>query len=199
MSNLEVNKGDEFIIGLDISGSMGTTDCPGGMTRIAYTLETLRTFSVEAAKYDPDGVSFYLFGASLQVFKDVTSDVISSKLTNIQLEPATQTHLAISGAYDEHKTKGSQQTFLLLFTDGAPSDAQAVKDAIVKITNDVKDPLEFRIAFITVGERPADLDAFLTDLDDNLVAKDGAKHDIVDVKKIGEVDFMAAIAGALTD
>lgn len=196
MSNLELNKGDQFIIGLDISGSMGTSDCPGGMTRINYTLETVKVFVREAAKWDPDGVSFYPFGATVHAFPDLQPDDIDSKLVGIKLEGATMTHLAVARAYAEHKAKNNEQTFFMIFTDGEPSDPDALKKAIIDITTDVKDEKEFRIAFLTVGIRSAGLDAYLTALDDDLK---GAKYDIVDVKKLEDVDFMAAVNGALTD
>lgn len=196
--NLELNKGDQFIIGLDISGSMGSTDTPGSMSRYLYSLETLKTFVREAAKWDPDGVSFYLFGAKLQAFRDLKPEEIDSKLKGIKLEGATMTHLAIDAAYAEHKDKKNEQTFFMLFTDGEPSDPDAVRQSIIKITNDVKDEKEFRIAFITVGNRSPELDAWLTALDDTLT-QSGAKYDIVDVKKLEDVDFMAAVDGALND
>ena len=195
-ANLELNKGDQFIIGLDISGSMGSTDCPGGMSRFAYTLETLKTFVREAAKWDPDGVSFYPFGARVHAFPDMKPDDIDAKIATLKLEGATMTHLAINEAYAEHKRKKNEQTFLMVFTDGDPSDPDAVKKAIIDITNDVKDQKEFRIAFLTVGVRTATLEAFLTGLDDDLK---GAKYDIVDVQRLEDVDFMAAVDGAIND
>ncbi|HET8668870.1 MAG TPA: hypothetical protein VFM10_12875, partial [Terriglobales bacterium] len=67
-NNLELNKGDDFIIGLDISGSMQATDCPGGASRIAYSIESFKTFANEAAKWDTDGVSLYAFGARVHTF-----------------------------------------------------------------------------------------------------------------------------------
>lgn len=195
-NNLELNKGDQFIIGLDISGSMSMTDCPGGASRYNYTLETVRTFVAEAAKWDEDGISFYQFGATVQAHRDLQPDQIDAKLKNPKFEGMTRTDLVIQAAWKEHQEKTNGQTFLLLFTDGSPSDGQAVKRAIIDITNAVKDEREFRIAFITVGQRDAQLDQWLTDLDDNLT---GAKYDIVDVKKLEEVDFLAAVNGALTD
>lgn len=198
MSNLEVNKGDEFIIAYDISGSMNTVDCPGGLSRLVYTRETLKTFIGEAAKFDPNGVSVYLFGATVHAYRDLTPQQVDEKLSNIKTEGATQTHLAIQAAFAEHKEKGSKQTFLILFTDGAPSDSEAVKQTIIDITKKVADPMEFRIAFITVGVVADDLRAYLTELDDTLT-QSGAAHDIVDVKAIDEVDFMAAVNGALND
>lgn len=198
MSNLEINKGDEFIIAYDISGSMQTTDCPGGLSRLVYTRETLKTFISEAAKFDPNGVSVYLFGATVHAHRDLTPEQIEEKLGNIKTEGATRTDLAILAAFAEHKEKGSKQTFLIIFTDGEPSDAEATKNAIIDVTKKVSDPMEFRIAFITVGVVSSELRAYLTELDDTLT-QSGAAHDIVDVKAIDEVDFMAAINGALTD
>ena len=125
-------------------------------------------------------------------------DDIDAKIGRLSLEAATMTHLAVNRAYAEHKAKKNEQTFLLIFTDGQPSDPEALRNEIISITNDVKDEKEFRIAFITVGQRSASLDAYLTALDDDLT-KAGAKYDIVDVKRLEEVDFMAAVNGALTD
>lgn len=200
MSNLEVNKGDEFIFGLDISASMQATDTDGGQTRIATSLETFKTFATEASKYDPDGISLYLFGAKVHAYPNVTPAQFAEKLNGVASlrEGFTMTHLVIKAAWDEHKAKGSKQTFLLLFTDGEPSDRAAVEKSIIDITNAVADPLEFRIAFITVGERDPSLNDYLTQLDDGLKSA-GAKHDIVDVKDIREVDFNAAVDGALND
>lgn len=196
VQNLELHKGDQFIIGLDISGSMGATDCPGGMSRISYTLETLKTFVAEAAKWDPDGVSFYPFGATCHAYPDMLPADIDAKIKGIKLESATMTHLAIREAYAEHVRKNNGQTFLMIFTDGEPSDPESVKSEIIRITNAVKDEKEFRIAFLTVGQRSPEIDRYLTMLDDDLK---GAKYDIVDVKRIEDVDFMAAVNGALTD
>lgn len=198
MSNLELNKGDQFIIGLDISRSMETQDCPGGMNRLAYTLETVKIFVREAAKWDPDGVSFYLFGATVHAYPDLLPDDIDTKLKALKTEGATMTHLAVDRAFAEHTAKKSEQTFLMIFTDGEPSHPDGLKRSIIEITKAVKDPNEFRIAFLTVGVRSAALDAYLINLDDTLT-NDGAKYDIVDVKRLEEVDFMEAVNGALTD
>lgn len=199
-NNIELNKGDQFIIGLDISGSMGTTDCPGGASRIAYSIENLKVFVTEAAKWDPDGVSFYPFGASVHAFRDQKPEDIDTNIAAFskKLEGMTRTDLAITKAFEEHVEKGNEQTFLLIITDGDPSDRQAVEDAIIKITNTVADEKEFRIGFVTVGVRSSSLDHWLTELDDNLTQK-GAKYDIVDVKRLEDVDFYAAVEGALND
>lgn len=198
-NNLELNKGDDFIVALDISGSMQANDCPGGLSRTAYALEQFKTFANEAAKWDTDGVSVYGFGVEVHPFTDVQEGNLEATLNKVKglpYEGATMTHLVIDAAYQEHKRQNNEQTVLLLFTDGEPSDQSAVFSTIAKITNEVKDEREFNISLITVGQRSSSLEAFLSKLDD---AIPGAKYDIVDVKKLEEVDFYKAFDGALND
>lgn len=199
--NLELNKGDQMIVAIDISASMRATDCPlgtGGVSRIGYVLETLPAFLTEAQKYDPDGVSIYLFGQRLQAFPDMQADQINAKLSGISnhLEGMTMTHLAINAAYAEHTKKKSEQTFLFLFTDGEPSERESVEQAIINITKDVKDENEFRIGFILVGQTPGELNSWLTSIDDDL-SKKGAKYDIVSCGRLEKNDFLNAVSSAL--
>lgn len=194
-SNFELDKGDQFIVAFDTSGSMQTADC-GGDTRFNYVLETMRVFIREASKWDPDGVSFYAFSSKLQEFPDIQSvEEIDQKIAALRPGGNTQTHLAIQAAYAEHARKGSAQTFFLVFTDGEPSDPVAVQRAIVDITNKVKDEKEFRISILTVGERSSELNRWLDDLDNKLT---GAKFDIVAVNKLEEVDFQSAVDNAIS-
>ena len=88
------------------------------------------------------------------------------------------------------------QTVFFVATDGEPNDEGSVFDTIAGISGQLKDEHEFAVSFLTVGKRSAGLEAFLAKLDD---AVPGAKHDIVDVKRLEEVDFMAAFSGALHD
>lgn len=195
--NMELNVGDNFIFGVDVSGSMGTADCPGGMKRIEYLKEKTITFAKEASKYDPDGIDVITFGHSVTPYKGVTAEKAEELIGKFQAdEMSTDTAGLIRKAYEMHKAGGYPQTVLFVATDGAPSSKDAVKQAIVDITNDVKEEHEFNISFLTVGNIDAGLRSFLTELDDDLKA---AKYDIVDVKSLEEVDFIQAFAGALND
>lgn len=197
-NNLELNKGDDFIIALDVSASMQANDC-NGATRTQYLLEQFGVFVKEASKYDTDGVSLYAFGQKVTKFSDVAVDKLDetiSKLKALPYEGMTMTHLVIADAYAEHVARNNEQTVLMIFTDGEPTDSDAVFKAIADITNKVKDEREFNISFITVGQRTASLEAWLSKLDDALP---GAKYDIVDVKRLEEVDFYKAFDGALND
>lgn len=194
--NFEVHKGDQFILALDASGSMNATDTPSGESRFKYALETFKVFVQEANKLDPDGVSFYSFqGNKVDQHADVkTTDEIDQMIKKLTPGGGTPTDKAIAAAYKEHKAKGSAQTLFIMVTDGEPSDPEAVKKTCIDITNDIKNEMEFRISIVTVGNRSAELDKWLEDLDEHL---DGAKYDIIDISKMEEVDFQQACANAI--
>jgi Mg-chelatase subunit ChlD len=196
-SNLELDTGDNIIFGLDISASMQTTDTPTGAMRIDYAKEKAITLAQEASKYDADGIDLLTFGHSVTPYKNVSADKAAEVIGKLRAnEGATQTHLLIQEAYKLHKASGSEQTVLMIVTDGQPSDPAAVKSTIVGITKELKNEHEFAISILTVGNPDAGLTTFLTSLDDDLK---GAAHDIVDVKKLEEVDFVSAFSGALHD
>lgn len=192
---LELNQGDDFIFLLDVSGSMSTTDTPTGQSRYDFAKEKALAFCNEAAKIDTDGISIYRFGHQITKFSDITPDKIESAFVGGPNEMSTDTAGAISAAWAEHKERKNEQTFVLIVTDGAPNDKEAVKKTIIDITHSVKDEREFNISFLQVGNDQS-VAAFLSALDDDLK---GAKYDIVDVKRLEEVDFMAAVAGAMND
>lgn len=197
MSQLELNKGDNFIFAVDVSASMGQKDCPGGLSRIEYLKEKTIQFAREATNWDEDGIDVITFGHSINVLKNVNAQVAADTIGALKAnEGSTDTAGAIAAAYKRHKETASKQTVLFLATDGEPNDRAAVKKTITDIANGLADEHEFAISFLTVGNIDSSLQSFLTELDDDLK---GAKHDIVDVKHLEEVDFMAAFAGALHD
>jgi Mg-chelatase subunit ChlD len=198
MSQFELNKGDNFIFAIDVSGSMQATDTPAGASRIEYLKEQVITFAREASKWDEDGIDVISFGHQVKVFEKVTAEKAGDIIGGLKAtESQTRTDLVITKAYELHKAGGYKQTVLFLATDGEPTGTtdEAVKDAIRAIASDVKDEHEFAISILTVGVPSASLQSFLTELDDSLKAK----HDIVDVKALESVDFIAAFAGALHD
>lgn len=196
-NNLELNKGDNFIFGVDVSGSMSTTDCPNGMSRIEYLKEKVILFANEASKWDEDGIDVLAFGHQVTAHTGVTAEKAADIISKLQAnEMSTDTASVIKKAWELHKAGNKEQTVLFIATDGNPNDREAVKKVIIDITNLVGDEREFNISFLTVGSIDAGLRAFLTALDDDLK---GAKYDIVDVKTLEEVDFISAFAGALND
>lgn len=195
-NNLELNKGDNFIFAVDVSGSMAQKDCPGGAARIEFLKENVVTFAKEASKWDSDGIDVLTFGHQVTVHKGITAEKAEELIRGFKAnEGSTDTAGVIAKAWELHKAGGYEQTVCFVATDGEPNDRNKVMETIRDIAANVKDPREFALSFLTVGNIDAGLRAFLTDLDDNLKAK----HDIVDVKALTDVDFMAAFAGAIND
>lgn len=188
---LELKKGDQIQFLIDRSGSMDTRDCEGD-SRYNYAAEKVKVIVKGAAQFDPDGVSIHFFNHKVESHKNVaTVEEVNELIAKHRPGGNTATDLAIQAAWKEHQTSKSSQTFVFVITDGEPSNPSAVERAIVNITNSVSSPEEFRLSFLTVGERSSGLDAWLTGLDSNLK---GAKYDIVGVEKLEDVDFESAVA-----
>jgi len=151
-NNLELNKGDNFIFGMDVSGSMASTDCPGGVSRINYLKEKVKQFAGEASKWDDDGIDILTFGQKITPYQNVTAEKASEIINALKANEAmTDTAGLIRKAWELHKAGKYPQTVLFVATDGEPSDRAAVKQAIIDITNAVGDEREFNISFLTVG------------------------------------------------
>lgn len=198
--NLELNKGDQFIFAIDVSRSMESQDCPANLSRINYCKEQTKQFATEAGKYDPDGADYLTFGEKVTTYWNQTPEQAHTLIDSLQAnEGATDTAGAISVAWaraQELRSQGvTDNIVLFVVTDGAPSDRDAVKTVIRGIAETLTNGEEFGISFLTVGNIDKNLSDFLTDLDDNL----NAKHDIVDVKNLNNVNFMQAFSGAIHD
>lgn len=199
-NNLELNVGDQFIFALDVSRSMGMTDCPGNKSRIEFSKESARLFASEAAKYDPDGADYFTFGEKITPYLNQTEAQAHALITGLQAnEGSTDTAGVIAAAWGrakELRASGvTDNIVLMIVTDGAPNDPEAVKTTIRGIADTLDNGEDFGIIFLTVGKIDSALRSFLTDLDDNL----NAKHDIVDVKDFMEVNFAQAFDGATHD
>lgn len=196
MSQLELNKGDNFVFCVDVSASMQTKDC-GGRSRIETLKEKVILFAREASRWDTDGIDVLTFGQTITEYPNVTGDKASDIIGALKANEAmTDTASVIARAFAMHKAGGYPQTVCFLATDGAPSDRDAVKREIVRISKELRDEHEFAISFLTVGSIDPALQEFLSALDDDLKE---AAFDIVDVKALADVDFLQAFAGALHD
>jgi hypothetical protein len=206
MSQIEIDPNKQYILAGDISGSMDSTDSKcAGLTRYNYMLEKFKSFIKVSEDYDPDGPTVILFGEHVQIFRNTNLHAIDEKLSKVSFEGFTNTDKVIDEAFKLHREekaelakqgKAHQGTVLMLFTDGAPTNRAAVGRSIVAIANTIDRREEFSIVFLTVGTIAPDLQDWLTMIDDNLKE---AKLDIVDVKAIEDVTFLAAVKGALTD
>jgi hypothetical protein len=194
---LELKKGDHIIVAVDMSGSMGELDpkC-NGLRKWVWMEETLLSYVKAAEGFDPTGISVHFFADRVESYENQT-DPAKVKVMFERHSPGGNTHTerVVQSAWNEH-LRVARPTYLLVFTDGAATDRQALFAMIVTITKQMKDPEEFRIAFLPIGTPDADLAAFLDELDEGM-EKHGATEDIVAVIDPSKVDFEGAIADAI--
>jgi hypothetical protein len=212
VNQYEINVGDNLQWWIDASGSMQTSDCIDEITkakvsRIKYATSHAIQYVKDGSKYDPDGTDVGRFGSSVEVFEKVTADKAESIITKIQAhEGSTRTDLAIRRAWEMHKSGGHKQTVAFFLTDGAPTglrdgDRDVTQEEVKRIIRGIASELvalaskastpeeadgiklSFALSFLTVGIRDETLNAFLTDIDDNL----NAELDIVDVTPLNEI------------
>lgn len=179
----------DFILIGDASGSMGTTDMPGGRSRWAYMQESMMSFARDLAAYDTDGVGLVLFGGSNVTAVDGQSaaDIEAafaarSPRGGTPLAEALEAALKLAG-------KSDKKDFIMVFTDGVPDDKARAAAVITAASNRQETDDALTILFVQVGH-DRDATAYLQRLDDDLKGK----FDIVDAKTMDEAEKFATTA-----
>lgn len=185
LKNLDI----EFL--LDKSGSMGTNrDCAGGKSRWEAAQETVLAIATGCAKFDPDGITVVPFASSHKVYESVTADKVAQVFAENDPSGGTNTAGVLKArfeAYQARKAAGkAKSTCMIVMTDGAPDDQQAVAKVIIDFTKTLQSDDEMAVQFIQVG-KDANASKFLAFLDDEL-GKQGAKYDICDTVQLEDVE-----------
>lgn len=192
----------DFILLLDKSGSMATTDMPGGKSRWAAAKETTLALAAKCAEYDKDGITVIPFAGSHKEYKNVTAGVDKVNQIFEENEPSSSTNTAgvLEHVLNGYFTNPAKPIIVLCITDGKPDSQEHVEKVIIEATKKMKNDGEIGLSFIQIGNDPGARD-FLKTLDDGLEAK-GAKFDIVDTKTTEEMEGMTltdVVLAALND
>lgn len=180
----------DFIVCVDVSGSMGENDMPGGKTRWEYMQETALSFVRDVEKFDSDGIDIITFGGSnIECHQGVTSQKVKDVFASRSPRGSTPLAQALTAAFAA-AGKSSKKDFILVFTDGVPDDGAAAAEVIKKQANSQETDDACTVLFVQVG-RDAGATAYLRKLDDQLT---GAKFDIVDAKTMEEAEKFATTA-----
>ncbi|OUL29607.1 hypothetical protein BV372_22980 [Nostoc sp. T09] len=196
----------DYTLIIDQSASMATIDQKNGRSRWTALQESTFALAARCEEFDLDGITIYLFAKGFKRYDHVTVDQIKHIFTeNI---PGDTTNLAgvlqdAINNYFQRKADGKTKPageVILVVTDGAPGDRQAVFEVIIKATQRLENPQELRISLIQVG---ADSKAtkFLHAIDDELQSV-GAKFDICDTITLDELEEMSltdVLIKAITD
>jgi hypothetical protein len=184
----------DYTLIIDKSGSMSTSDQPGGKTRWEIAQESTLALARKCEEIDPDGITVYLFSGRFRRYDNVTSDKVSQVYQ--ENEPMGRTDLAsvlqdALNNYFQRKVAGrakSNGETILVITDGEPDDRKSVMRQIIEASHQIDRDDELAISLIQVGkDRKAT--EFLRALDDQLETA-GAKFDIVDTITIDKMEDM---------
>ena len=198
-------KGRDFVLLVDNSGSMERSDTRTGRTRFKEAEEATIALAAKAIKYDPDGLTLYIFNTKFVREENVTSAERVAKVFD-ENEPTGSTGLDyvladVFKSYLDRKAKGQAKPegeICVIITDGEPDSPEVVKSQIEKFTQSLDKDEEYGILFIQSG-RDHSAHSYLKSLDDGLSK---AKFDIVDVvtmDEVGERSLTEVLAGAISD
>ncbi|MDJ0677245.1 MAG: VWA domain-containing protein [Calothrix sp. MO_167.B42] len=187
----------DYTLIIDKSGSMSTPDQVGGKSRWEIAQESTLALARKCEKFDPDGITVYVFSGRFKRYDDVTS----AKVAQIFLEndPSGTTNLAgvlqdATNNYFQRKATGNTKPngeTILVITDGEPDDRRAVFEVIVNASRQMERDEELGISLIQVGS-DAQATQFLKALDDKMEGV-GAKFDICDTITLDDMEDMSLI------
>ncbi|BAY86777.1 von Willebrand factor type A [Calothrix parasitica NIES-267] len=196
----------DYTLIIDKSGSMSTPDQKGGKSRWEVMQESTLALARKCEKFDPDGMTVYLFSGRFKRFDDVTSQKVEQIF--MENDPAGTTNLAgvLKDATDNYfKRKAAGQTkangeTIIVVTDGEPDDRKAVFEVIVNASHQMEKDEELGISLVQVGTDPQAM-KFLKALDDQMESV-GAKFDICDTITFDDMEDMSLVevlTNAITD
>ncbi len=187
----------DYTLIIDKSGSMSTPDQVGGKSRWEIAQESTLALARKCEKFDPDGITVYVFSGRFKRYDDVTS----AKVAQIFLEndPSGTTNLAgvlqdATNNYFQRKANGQTKPngeTILVITDGEPNDRKAVFKVIIDASRQMERDEELGISLIQVGSDP-EATNFLKALDDKMEGV-GAKFDICDTITLDDMEDMSLI------
>ena len=180
----------DFVIAIDISGSMGEPVKAGSdTTRYQAVQESAMAMIRDAQQIDQDGLGLVLFGREVVSFDGVTADKAREVFANHSPRGSTPLAEALDAAF-ALAGKSDKKDMIIVFTDGVPDDKAAAAARIIKQANSQANDDDCTVLFIQVGDDAA-ATAYLKSLDDDLK---GAKFEIVDAKTVAEADAFATTA-----
>lgn len=179
MTTEELKKYD-FIVLVDKSGSMSTTDCPGGKSRWDYAQENVLAIARECQKYDDNGITVGVFANKLKLYENVTdgAGMLEKIFAENQPGGSTDTAGAVDHVIQEYLSSDKSKPIIcVIITDGTPDSEPDLVKVIVNATKKITTREEIGLEFVQIG-KDFHAHAFLDRLDNNLTAE-GAKLDIV--------------------
>jgi uncharacterized protein with von Willebrand factor type A (vWA) domain len=199
MTEEQLKMYDIYIL-IDKSGSMSTPDVDG-KERWDAAREQTETWARAAQKWDADGISVGFYNNSFKIHENVTAERVADIFKEHTPGGSTDTDKPLDHILNNYLTNRKKPILVFVITDGGANDQSRVARVIADATKKMNDDSEIGIQFLQIGKDSA-ATKFLQFLDDELVAKYGAKFDVVDTNTFEvaqEMSFFDLCVKTLSD
>ena len=177
----------QYTLIVDKSGSMSTTDMPGGKSRWSAMQENTLALARKIDQLDPDGITVYVFSGGFKRYDNVTSATVEQIFNENDPSGSTALHKVLEAALSDWASRRPPEgETILVVTDGEPDDRKEVMRQIIEYSRKMDADEELAISFIQIGSAQ-EASRFLRLLDDELQGA-GAKFDIVDTVTPDDMD-----------
>ena len=177
-----------YVIIVDKSGSMSTSDCPGGKSRWDYCQEGVNDIARKCDALDPDGIDVYVFASKFKKYSNVHADMVEKIFSENEPNGSTNLTDVLKDALDNYFKHPEMPVTIVIVTDGTPDDEHSLLNLIVNTTKKMEADEQIGMTFVQVGKDAAARN-YLKKLDDGLRGL-GAKFDIVDTVTFEEMEEM---------
>jgi uncharacterized protein YegL len=163
---------------VDNSASMGTKDCPGGISRWQWCKDHISELYIEDKGVLQQNISIVTFDSNFHSRQNCSPSELQSVFAGGDPTGETNMGPALDEAFllVRRQLDMGKPAIVSVISDGRPSDVERVKAAIIRETKSLPKPQLLSIVFIEVGTP----EHYLQELDKDLV-KQGAAADIVKV------------------
>ncbi|HEY9730943.1 MAG TPA: hypothetical protein V6C89_03475 [Drouetiella sp.] len=170
---------------VDASMSMRRPDCPGAMSRWTWCGAQSLDLARQLSPFANQGITLTSFNRNFYVYEHQNPEQLTTLFMRTQLAPNTRLAEPLADRLNDYlihsNRPGSRPRLIAVITDGVPhppEQMQMVEDVLIHASNMIRDPRQLTVVFFQIGSRDFLGQQFLSEIDNNLVAR-GAHFDIV--------------------
>ncbi len=170
---------------VDASMSMRRPDCPGSMSRWMWCGTQSLNLAQQLSPFANHGITLTSFNRNFYVYEHQNPQQLTTLFMRTQLAPNTRLAEPLADRLNDYlihsHRPGSRPRLIAVITDGVPhppEQMQMVENVLIHASNMIQDPRQLSVVFFQIGSRDFFGQQFLSEIDNNLVAR-GAHFDIV--------------------
>jgi hypothetical protein len=193
----------EFI--LDISGSMKTLDCPGGLSRWDWCGYQAVAIARAVSRYVPYGITVTPFARDYQVYEHANPNMIAQIYDMHEFhggtrlcEPLTE---RINSYFRNRAFYKGRPHLIVVITDGLPNpkpEPEMVRQELVMASQQIMMPGELSVVFLQIGGDDFRGRNYLVDLGSSLMSY-GARSQFVHTNTFEELEKIGLAQAIVND